>query len=74
MADTDTIRFTCRRPDCGYMNVWTRAEVLRKGKKTIFMGTAPATRIYVVPCKNPQAPACPELRRIEVVDHEGDAA
>lgn len=70
MSNQNFIQFTCLRPECGYLNVWTRQEVLQKAQGIIFLGTKAKSKIYLVPCKNPKAPSCPEQRRIEIRDEE----
>lgn len=63
------IEYNC--PRCGYRNIWTRDEVLHRGKKEIFKKYLLKEDYYSLPCKNPTMPNCPE-RYIIGIEREED--
>lgn len=46
----DTFEYDCRV--CGFHNVWTRAEILRKGSADIYLGEG-GLDVYALACKRP---------------------
>lgn len=46
-ASNDTIRYEC--PNCKYVNLWKRAEILQRGYEEVFRGDD--EEIYLLPCK-----------------------
>ena len=72
MTQADTITYTCS--ECGYVNVWTRDEILRRGKKEVYRASESDVvqeDYYALPCKNPKI-ACRGLRTIAVEREEGE--
>ncbi|WP_333691897.1 hypothetical protein [Chloroflexus sp.] len=63
MSD-DHEQYTC--PKCGYLNLWTRAEILQRGKEEIYRGDNEV--VYSLRCKNPQG--CDQRMRIAVKRRE----
>ena len=61
MPDNNTIEYKCDK--CGYNNLWTRDEILQKGRKVTLLGDD--EDIYSLPCKNPKL-NCDGRRRIAV--------
>lgn len=63
MGDKDTTeRYTCRK--CGYTNIWTRDEILQRGKEVIYRGEDEA--VYSLSCKG----GCGDRMRIAVKRRE----
>jgi len=61
MSD-ETVTFTCS--NCGYVNTYTRDEVVRKKYVTVYRDDYEE---YSVPCKNPSLrPPCPHWEVIDV--------
>lgn len=60
MSNDETERYTC--PKCGYLNVWTRNEILQRGQEVIYRGDDEV--VYSLRCKNPAG--CNERMRIAV--------
>jgi hypothetical protein len=70
MADQEVLDYRC--DVCGFLNKWTRAEILQRGKKKIFKGTAIHQEdLYSLSCKNPAVPACTQ-RQVVAVEREQD--
>jgi predicted nucleic-acid-binding Zn-ribbon protein len=57
---TTPTRYDC--PKCGYTNLWTRDEVLQRGKEEIYRGDDET--IYSLRCKNPLG--CDQRVRVAV--------
>lgn len=65
MSDNDNSeRYTCTK--CGYINIWTRDEVLQRGKEVIYRGENEV--IYSLRCKNPAG--CDQRMRIAITRQE----
>lgn len=65
MSDNDNSeRYTCTK--CGYINIWTRDEVLQRGKELIYRGDDEA--VYSLRCKNPAG--CDQRMRIAIKRQE----
>lgn len=47
--DPNRMQYECRK--CGYINIWTRDQVLQQGCEVIYRGDDEAT--YLLRCKNP---------------------
>ncbi|HEU4327718.1 MAG TPA: hypothetical protein VFS21_31555 [Roseiflexaceae bacterium] len=62
--NTTTEQYTC--PNCGYTNVWTRDEILQRGKEIVFRGDDEV--IYSLRCKNPSG--CAARMRV-AIDRRG---
>jgi len=66
MSNTTTSeRYAC--PKCGYTNIWTRDEILQRGKEVIYRGDNEAT--YSLHCKNPSG--CDHRMRVAVKIQKG---
>ena len=70
MSNTDSVTYTC--PECGYVNVWTRDEVIQRGDIIDYRVT-PSTLTstedrYSLKCRNP-ALLCP-ARMIVAIKRE----
>ena len=63
MGNNDTVTYACQ--ECGYVNIWTKAQILQRGKKEIYRGGE--LDEYTLACKNPNArPECPGRHKIGV--------
>jgi hypothetical protein len=70
MADQEVVDYSC--PVCGFLNRWTRDEILKLGKKKIFKDASVSQEdLYSLSCKNPAVPSCIE-RYIVAVEREQD--
>ncbi len=61
MTDPEQIRYVC--PNCSYVNVWTRDEILQRGEELLYRGAN--EEIFSLPCKNP-AINCTRRTRVAV--------
>ncbi len=66
MSETTTLTYTCQI--CGYPNIWTRDEVLRRGTKVTYRD--PHLERYTLRCKNPKEPPCTGRREVAVAREE----
>ena len=63
MANENTITYICEI--CGYTNIWTRDQILQRGKKEIYRGND--LDEYILTCKNPNArPECTGRHKVGV--------
>jgi hypothetical protein len=63
MANDQTITYTC--DICGYVNVWTRDQIMQRGKKEIYRGGE--LEEYTLACKNPNLrPECSGRHKVGV--------
>lgn len=62
--DNESVSYTC--PKCGYPNVWTRNEILQRGKEVIYRGER--EDVYSLRCKNPLG--CDQRMRIALKRRE----
>jgi hypothetical protein len=61
MANEETITYTCEV--CGYRNIWTRDQIVQRGKREVYRDGTPEQ--YTLPCKNPNRhPACVGRRKV----------
>jgi hypothetical protein len=67
MTDQLSIEYRC--PACGFLNNWTRNEILQRGKKTIFKDATRKEDLYSLQCKNRTATPCIE-RYIIAIERE----
>ncbi|MFQ3634182.1 hypothetical protein [Roseiflexus sp.] len=65
MSDNDnTERYMCSK--CGYLNIWTRDEILQRGREIVYRGDN--EDVYSLRCKNPKG--CDQRMRIAVKRRE----
>lgn len=69
MAESTQVTYTCSV--CGYVNTWTRHEILRRGTRAIFRDLDSNEDVYSLPCKNPRL-SCTGRRNIAVTRQERD--
>jgi hypothetical protein len=61
MSEQESVTYACQ--NCKYTNIWTRDEILSRGKKVLMRGDKYE---YSLPCKNPKSPACDGRYVVEV--------
>ena len=62
MSAPETFTYTCHR--CGFVNRWSRDEILRAGTRVIFRGEE--MERYSLPCKNPARPHCDGRHKVGI--------
>jgi hypothetical protein len=69
MSDQDTVTYEC--DVCGFVNTWTRDEIVQRGEFVVYRDTTNSTSTeedyYSLKCRNPRL-NCP-ARMIVAVEH-----
>ncbi len=57
------VEYHCEK--CGYLNRWTRDEILQDGEQLIYKGQY-VYHEYSMPCRNSKRPRCDERHIVDV--------
>jgi hypothetical protein len=68
MAEQETLQYTC--DVCGYENLWTRDQIVQRGREEVYRAQNRNEVVYSLRCKNPKRPPCEGRRLVGVAVEE----